>query len=271
MRISLARQARPSIAATTPRRMRPRRAPARLLRRRWRDHRQQARLPCNKVACTSAPTAPPRGDPRAATRLRVEQRMSEQGSARPLRPPRRSRRLSCLQPALCFRGELRCRTEVHPIGVQRIARIAVRDTRAAEHSTQPAHDHRHLRRRVAGLLVEPEHIREALDAHRPPLGDAEHAKRKTCLLAPELVLCYAFNTEPVDDAHPQRVRRRRRARRRGGLGADHGTKNTCRRSAPALVSWRELRTCRSCSRRSSRSPQPAHRRSPRRHVRRAAR
>ena len=141
------------------------------------------------------------------------------------------RRLVFTQAAIGFGLQLGRRGQIDPVRVQRVARIAVADARSAENPTQAAHDHRQLRRWVARLVIEPEHFGQSLDADRASLRDTEHPERQARLAAAQLMLGKPLDREPVDDANAHRVRRRDRAHRRRRLGADHGTKDTCRRSA----------------------------------------
>jgi len=155
-------------------------------------------------------------------RLVVERGMREQRARGRGRGKGRCR-LVFTQTSICFRLEFGRRGQIDPVRMQRVARIAVADPRSAEDTAQPAHDHRQLRRWVAGLIIEPEDVGQSLDAHRASLRDTEHPERQPRLAAAELMLCKPLDREPVDDADSHGVRRRDRAHRRRRLGADHGT------------------------------------------------
>ena len=98
--------------------------------------------------------APVFGEPHVVVERRVGQQHSGGHGG-----GERSRCLALAQPALGFRFKLGCRGKVDPVGLQRVAGVAVPDPRATENAAKPAHDHGELGRRIAGLVVKPERIR----------------------------------------------------------------------------------------------------------------
>jgi hypothetical protein len=113
----------------------------------------------------------------------------------------RRRGLAFVQPSIGLRRKVCGCTEVNPVGVERVAGITVTDARRAQDATEPAHDHRNLRRRVARLIVQPDDVSEPFDRHRAALRDAEHPQRQSCLPAPERVFRDPFDRKTADDAH----------------------------------------------------------------------
>lgn len=211
---------------------------------------RRERRACHQVAGPGAEpfdSAPFLQEPR----LVVERGMREQ-CARGQRRSQRRCGLGFAQAPVGFHLELGGGDQVDPVGVQRIACVAVADARGAEDAAETAHEHRELGRWIARLIVKPEDVREPLHADRAALRDAKHAQGHSCLAAAELMLGQPVDREPVDDMHPQRTRLSHRTHRRRALGAVHGTKDTCRGSARGKHYRRRITPCRSCLRRSSR-------------------
>ena len=149
------------------------------------------RSPCDEMACSGAEALD------GATVLNlpglvIERRMCEQ-HPRCGRGGKRRRSFVFSQPAPGFRFELECGNQIDPIGVQRVAMIAVADTRAAEDAAKTAHDDRDLRGRVSRLVVEPDDLGQPLDGHGPALRDAEDTEGNACLAAPQVVFGEPFD------------------------------------------------------------------------------
>jgi len=115
--------------------------------------------------------------------------------------------------------------------VQCVPGVTVADARRAENAAQTAHEHRELRRWIARLIVEPEDVGEPLHADRASLSDAKDAKGHSRLATAELMLGQPLDRHPIDDMDPQCARLSHRTHCRRGLGAVHGTKDTCRETA----------------------------------------
>ena len=160
------------------------------------------RGPGNKVARTRA-KATDRKTLVLEPDLVIEHRHREETSSRECRGQGGSG-IPRVQPSLRLRDQLRSGGEVEPVDVERVAGIAVGDTRRSEHAAQPAHDHGDLRPGITRLFrVGPEHRGDAIGAHRHSRCDCQEAKRRACLAASEVVLAQSLDTKRADDVHAQ--------------------------------------------------------------------
>ena len=110
----------------------------------------------------------------------VGHRMREQLARRDRRRERRGR-VTGGEPPLRLRKQLGGGREVEPVDIERVPAVAVGDPLGAEHTAQPAHDHRHLARRIARLFARPRARRRS--ARRSPAVRAAIASRRSAVRA----------------------------------------------------------------------------------------
>ena len=113
--------------------------------------------------------------------------------------------VACPAPALHLLGEHPQFGRVEPVAVQQVAAVPALDPVAAEHGTQPAHQHGQLIIRPRGRGVPPERVDEHSRRHRLPLRQGQQLQRLPRLPAAERLRLDPVHAEVAEHPHSQRL------------------------------------------------------------------